>query len=539
MANQLKDISQIIFENMAETKKEFSEDIIKKLGSNETLIVYCKLCEMLNWFALAERKESKSTKLILTVAEIIKWVAEEEYVDGVEKFEDVNVKKLERYYWKAYEAEQSTSAFLSENAKLFNVNILNSEKDKERVQFKYKTKEIDYYESVNHLLVNDYLLSKGIAAQKYVEKYSKHGTPTDRLRTHAIINTEFELPDEYKIYNFTIGQIKEFWNEIYLQSMKVKSENQKTFKRLFQSHKPTVWKDVNDFNLIKLNYEGWNLQSMNIDQIQELLEILSYSGKKKLKTIHSSMVSEPIIKFPNGDYYIIPSVLWYHEAERYTLQILDKFVAHYQNKGMTVATDDAKREMMFVQRLNDVFSYSKFKNDGVKIKDTDIDYIVYDQLSDTVICFETKWIIEPFTPSEIASKDKPLKKALEVQLPKYKEGLESNTEEILKKAFGKEFNHRPKHFYYFVLTNLTIGSGNLDRSNFKVINYRMLKKAVHDTKGNLLAVSQRLNAGITYLPKIKGNIDYKKTKTNCFGVEIIQPEFKVNNEFSLEIKEQS
>ncbi|WP_415841431.1 hypothetical protein, partial [Paenibacillus xylanexedens] len=248
---------------------------------------------------------------------------------------------------------------------------------------------------------------------------------------------------------------------------------------------------------------------------------------------HSSFITEPIIKLANGKYIIIPTTLFDFQIERYVLQVFDKHIGFKQKMKLKVQTDDYKREDIFTAKLNILFNDFKFKNDGLKIGSTDIDYLVYDENSETVVCFEAKWITEPYTPTEIVNKDRSLKKALEIQLPNYQRELESNTETLLKKAFGHHFNAKPKYFFYFALTNLSIGSGSLDRSIYKVINFRLLKKALRDTDYNILEASQKLNFDF-YIQDYNKFIESIVSTSSCFGAEVRQPEFRYLGGYDLD-----
>jgi hypothetical protein len=159
---------------------------------------------------------------------------------------------------------------------------------------------------------------------------------------------------------------------------------------------------------------------------------------------------------------------------------------------------------------------------------------VYDENSKTLICFELKWIIEPFTPSEITKKEKSLEKAIKKQLPTYKKAVEENTSKTLKVAFGNNFNETPNNFYYFVLTNVSVGSGLLDREIYKIANIRMLEKALAESEGNLEILSKILTEE-RYIQNVSSYFEFKMSKQNCFGINIIQPEFRYKGGFSLDI----
>lgn len=522
-------ISKKIFKEIERVRKEFKKEIIDKIGSNNTIQIYSQIYEAYFYEGLRGSHVIHETKLKAIVAEIIRWVSHENFVEDKE-ISSLDYSTYKKYFFKAYEVEQSNSAFISNFAELFEVKILSENK----LQFKYKNTEIQKMEHINHILISEYLDNKGRISQVFIDEAKEDRKEiTIDIRTQAILKAEFELPEDYRVLGYSILQIKEFWSLIFKDTMTANKDNGNYFKGFVEKNKEIHLEDVRGFRLVDITVDDWELKNINKEQVAELLEIFSYTGKKKFNTINSTFTTEPIIKMPNGDYKVIPSSLSGYQAERYSMQVFDKLIDYYQNvEKEEVLTDDMKREFLFVDKLNILFKQFKYKKDTVKLNDTDIDYIVYDEKSKTVLCFETKWLIEPLTPVEISSKDKALQKALEVQLPKYKKEMESNTQELLNKAFGKDFNETPYNFFYFALTNLSIGSGMLDRSNFKVINIRMLEKGMKDSNGSLLSLSHRLEAN-TYLPKLKSLIDNKVEKTVCFGIEVRQPVFKYHGGFSL------
>ncbi|PWW20221.1 hypothetical protein DFO73_11635 [Cytobacillus oceanisediminis] len=527
----LKSISNKIFEEMDLIKNDFFREVVSVIGSNNTISYYCKLYEALfyDYLKTYETFINNDAKIIHVIAEIIKWVWEGEIVEDKD-FSNIDFNVLHNYFQKVYEVHQSNTAFLSEYFNLFTANIINDEK----VSFTYINKEVDFYEKVNHLLITDFQEHKGRKIIEKKEKAKKNGRYLNaQFHAKNLVECDFELPDDYRILDFTIGQVKEFWKHLYTDAWNKKSLNVLEFKKFVNKNQEISYDKVNNFKLMEVNPEKWNLRSLTLDKAKDMLEILSFNGQKKFNRIHSSLISEPIIKMPDSRYIIIPSAIFSHEPERYSLQVFDKHISYYQNIGQEVPTDDDRREVIFVEKLYKLFRDFKYKKDSVNIPDSDIDYIVFDEITKTLICFELKWITEPFTPSEIKTKEKPLVKGLEIQLPKYKNAAEGNTLKTLKSAFGNNFDETPVNFYYFVLTNLTIGSGFLNRSTYKIVNIRMLEKALSECENNLKVLSEILFEE-RYIKNAGDFIETTVTTKKCLGIEISQPEFSYKGGFSLE-----
>ncbi|KAB2332236.1 hypothetical protein F7731_16815 [Cytobacillus depressus] len=527
----LKSISGKNLENVNKLKKEFFKDVISKVGSNNTIIFYCRYYEELFYRHLILKNSfiESDTKITQIVAEITKWVWEEDYIEDSD-IGNITFSIFQDYFDKVYEVHQSNVAFLSEHFNIFKAEIL----ENKTVQFNYASKEIEFYENVNNLLITDYRENKAkwfanaIASGKKLKRYIN-----GRYHANHFLNIEFELPDDYSVLGYSIRQLKEFWFHIYNDAWEIKEHNYNLFKILATGKKKLIHDKLDDFRILEINPSKWKLRTLTYEIVGNLLEMFSYNGQKKLGVIHSSLISEPIVQLPDSRYIVIANIILTHEPERYSLQVFDKYISHYQNHGVKVPTDDSRREDIFIDRLNYVFNNYKYKKDSVNIPGSDIDYIVFDENSKTLICFELKWIIEPFTPSEITKKEKSLEKALKKQLPTYKNALEESTSQTLKKAFGNNFSETPINYFYFVLTNISVGSGLLDRSTYKIVNIRMLEKALDESKGDLEKLS-RILIEEKYIQNASNYFDSKMSKQNCLGINIIQPEFRYKGGFSLE-----
>ncbi|MBP2244258.1 hypothetical protein [Paenibacillus xylanexedens] len=536
--NLIDSISSRIFAEIDKVRAEFKTDIIDYAGSNNTILLYCKLHEIFYYNHLFSKGQhiQNTSKLKYTISEIISWVSNEEFIEDKE-IKEIDLykleNKLESYFIRAIEVSQCSSAFLSNYANIFNV----VEVDKNSVEFKYKSEDLEKFENINHLLITEYIQSNRKEFENKMRKgqhQKKYRNDPYKFNAESILNTDISLPDDYTMLDISIAQIKEFWLNIYILAYKTDKSNIDYAKSCAKSKGHISFNNgFKNIEIVELNFEEWPLEKLDEKSLNLLLEMFSYNGIKKEQTIHSSFITEPIIKLANGKYIIIPTTLFDFQIERYVLQVFDKHIGFKQKMKLKVQTDDYKREDIFTAKLNILFNDFKFKNDGLKIGSTDIDYLVYDENSETVVCFEAKWITEPYTPTEIVNKDRSLKKALEIQLPNYQRELESNTETLLKKAFGHHFNAKPKYFFYFALTNLSIGSGSLDRSIYKVINFRLLKKALRDTDYNILEASQKLNFDF-YIQDYNKFIESIVSTSSCFGAEVRQPEFRYLGGYDLD-----
>lgn len=530
---ELSTISKKVMDNISATRKSFKTEVIDQIGSDNTIVFYCKYYEIRYYSYIihnGKRMENLS-KLKYTLDELITWVSTEDFVEDKEILRK-DIINMERFFDKALEARQASAAFLSIHAGLFDTIKLS---DKE-IHFKYKNEEVERFEDINHLLINDYLYNKVSKFNKEFEK-NKHkrinkNNPYLYL-AQTILDTEIELPLDYTMFDISMEKIKEFWLIIYKEAYEKEIHNRHIVKKYNKAMQFNMHK-TNQMELTEIKIKNWDLEELKLtfNEVEKLLDIFSFNGLKKKDTIHSSFITEPIVKLPSGKYIVIPTSLQDYQVERYALQVFDKHISYGQRKKENIQTDDDKREAIFSDKLDVTFKNFKWKNRNIKVNSTDIDYIVYDEKSKSVISFELKWITEPYTPMEIKNKDVLIEKALKIQLPNYKKELESNKESILLKAFGKEFREEPEHYYYYALTNLTIGSGLVDRSEFNVINNRLLEKALEDSNYNLMITAEKLDRE-EYTRNYKNYIDSIESKAMCYGISITQPEFRYLNGFSL------
>lgn len=529
MEAKVREFSKNIIEEINSAKLDFYSEVIEKIGSDNTIIFYCKFCEFLWYENLYSKKSPMSniSKITLALGEIIRWVKSQKHVND----QTIDLKiDFGSYFKLALKTVDSRSAFLSYSGGLFDVESVSDSE----VKFIYKSADIEKYESINHLLITDHKDYKTEIFNKKLSQGKKSGRMLNpNFISRAIVNTEFTLPNDYRMLNYTISELKEFWYQLYKYVKSTELLNKNVLKGI--TNYTDENKFANDIHIPIIKKDQMKPKGLEFQKYSDLLDMFSFNGNNKFKRIHSSLVTEPFIELSGERYCTVPMFLHYYETQRYTLQIFDKYIDYYEkNSTLTVIKDDFRRESLLTERLDSIFEGFTKKGKNIKVKDTDIDYIVYDNLNKTLMCFELKWLTEPHTPTEIIGKDVNLVKALEVQLPKYKRSINEDVDNILKKAFGTDFNETPEHFYYFVVTDITIGSGHLNRNEFKVVNFRMLQKAVCDSAFNLYLAAQKLDSNL-YIDSYNDYFEKVSLKSICFSIGVSQPESRYRGGFSLSV----
>ena len=402
----------------------------------------------------------------------------------------------------------------------------------EYIQYSFKNEEIGYFEIVNDFLLQDLIEHKGNKQYPSRPEYDPNESIEFRIikMRHyfkKVLDVEFNLPDEYRIGPYKIKEIKEIWNFILI---KMDIEYYNNLIKMSEANPlfPT---------LIELDYKIYPFEICDRETVKKFLDDFTYKGpnlKKdtKGKTIYSSFETEPILK-NEGRYIISPSFIMDYHIGRNTNSTLNRI---YNDQA---SIDADQKEGIFVEEL--VESLKGYNNlmfkQGIPIQspeETNIDLVIYDKNTKTMLAMEIKWLNEPGTPVEIRSKDEDLKKGLNTQLLKYKKGIEKNKQNIMGQYFSQNSTYNALHL--FVLTRGSIGSGKIDRSKYgyEIINNRMLLKALKESEGDLISAVKKLQNRY-YLPKKDEHfIIVNENPRNMKDIKYVSPGYRQIKEYSLD-----
>lgn len=359
------------------------------------------------------------------------------------------------------------------------------ESDKNTIHIEFSSPDIAYFEAVNEIILTNYNHQKFNKMPGFdVGKISSLGIyagTTVKSRMIKKLDIEFELPDDYEIGPYSIKQIKEIWAVVMTKAFMQIMENIKGEK-----YTPKLMQ--------LLEMDKFHYKYSSTDVVNGLLKDLTYIGNYqkmniKGKPIYSNFLTEPIVEV-NGKKLISPSVVLNYQVSRNRLSTLNRIYGDDSHK---------QKGEQFTNELNkNIEEYTHLLSaQEVPIKKpskTDVDFALFDKRSETLLIFEIKWFNEPVTPIEIKSKDDELEKATTKQLPNCYKGILDNPSDFIYKAFGIKLTDPGNlNLHGYVLTRCTVGSGNINRNNFEIINHNMLIHALKDCKGDLLCVKERLN----------------------------------------------
>lgn len=385
------------------------------------------------------------------------------------------------------------------------------ESDNDTIYINFVSPDVAYFEAVNEIILTNYNYQKfnkmpSVDVGKMLS-LGKYAGTTVKTRMLQKLDIEFELPDDYVIGPYSIKQIKEVWGYVMTKAFMQIMENTKNRK-----YTPKLMQ--------LLEMEKFPYKYSSKDDVNGLLKDLTYIGnyqKKntKGKPIYSNFLTEPIVEI-NGKKLISPSIILNYQVSRNILSTLNRIYGDdsHKQKGEQFTKDLIKHIKDYPHLLS---------AQEVPIKkptETDVDFALFDPRTETLLIFEIKWFNEPVTPIEIKSKDAEIEKATTKQLPNCYKGILHNPTNFIHKAFRvKLSNPNNLKLQGYVLTRCTVGSGNINRNNFEVINYKMLLTALKDCNGDLLSVKELLNDRRFY-PKQNEDFDFG-TVANKVGEYIL------------------
>lgn len=429
--------------------------------------------------------------LSLLVREVMKRDGIKEQLECLEDREIIQIGN--EAFERALEQIRAESLFTSMHRGLFSGTVISDKESKECIRFTYKNSEIAFYEAINAQILNDYNMTKRInymsPEELGIRKFNPWTFIKIRHNANKWMDADFQLPNDYQIGPYKIREIKEVWAYVITKAYIEYYSN-------LSKELPT---------LMELNYKAWRYTYTSMEVAGKLINDLTYKGEKhkkntKNKFIYTTLLTEPILEI-DGKKLISPTLILNYQASRNIISTLNRIYEGHPEFDSSIHSD--RKEGIFTSELIDSLSnYNNFKFSSsigiTKPVKTDVDFAIYDTNSMTLACFELKWLNEPVTAVEIHNKDKELTKAISIQLPNYKLGIEDNIDEFIIKAFKEKFI--VKKIYYFVLTKGTIGSGDIKRDKYQIINQRMLIKALYDYKGDLVKALEMLK-GNYYQPK--------------------------------------
>ncbi|WP_290779501.1 hypothetical protein [Exiguobacterium sp. UBA5002] len=384
---------------------------------------------------------------------------------------------------------------------IYDLDLRNT--NEKKISFIYKTENIAKFEAINGIILH----------KKNLEFQEKHkqimlSAPKGNLeKYYKFIVSEwvdllFSIKEDYKISDYSIKDLKLVLKYLYYETIVKDREN-------------TLKNDPYSIEILLLNENSWKEQVVGVKKelIIKILDDLTFTSLDYATQKKSNPFLSPIFTLNNSK-VLIPHFIFQNSIQR---NILTSLIRKYEEANY----DSALRIHLITDPIT-LFIKHRFIHleiyEEVAINGSDIDYIIYDKIKSNAIIFEIKSFSEPITALEIKNKDKDIRKGIQNQLKKHKEYLE-NTDNLL--SLQSQISvPKLSNLHYFLLTQTTIGSGEVDRSEFNTINVELLIKCLVMSNGDLEVCSKLLNSN-DLLPKEQ--IDY----------EIISKKYNIDDEIEI------
>ncbi|MBP1931968.1 hypothetical protein [Ammoniphilus resinae] len=429
-------------------------------------------------------------------------------------------------YIKASQYRIAVELFKPYRQGIFNAQVLNEKPNKERIKFQYKTEKIAVFEAINEYLLHDYNSIKeklfSEAEGELARKLNKNNGSIEDLSSGMAeinINTYFDLPNELKIGKYTIEQIEKFWIQVMTAVYRCRLYND----FLKEESEPLL-------SIVVIDELPWSNSNLEDDTIQGLINDLTYVPNAKGR--FTTLRTEPFVQLQDGRRVLSPSLAYTYNACR---NVVSALYRKYGNQKGEEDNSSLKEDFFILELQSKIKKYTNLLTSAkVPLKEPlpDVDFVIYDKKTKSLVALELKWFTEPATYIEVKNKDLEIEKGLN-QIIGYKSGILCNQQEFMLNAFGEKLP--VKNLKCFVLTRITVGSGLIDsisQEDERVISIRIFLKALANAHGNL---ESAVNAVCKYFPKEGTHFKITNEKKSIGNSTVYYPAISLGKrKFSLE-----
>lgn len=327
------------------------------------------------------------------------------------------------------------------------------------------------------------------------------------LAKHIMANMS-ELPEEWEFDFFSLKEYKEFWRVLLTLTF------------------------IHNLSCMASNAEGGGLNSCVMIKTYEELEnqFLSYTNlsKERIKAIidfitynpnlrNVDILWQPLIKLSTSEYAISPSIIMTSSYERNIISLINK--VDQKSYSKISSTKEAIMSCEITEKLKKYINLKSAFSRPLPDRLPDMDMVLYDSVTKTVLVGELKWLIATDSIQEVCARDEDIKKGIE-QVKLIKEYIENNVSDTLNRAFENP-NYEVENIFSCVITRNNVGTSEIEE-NISVINEDSFFYILEKYKGNLEEVVRSIEEK-EYYPIL--NTDYKVVKKN---IEYAGYTFKVD-----------
>ncbi|ALB48005.1 hypothetical protein [Clostridium beijerinckii] len=315
--------------------------------------------------------------------------------------------------------------------------------------------------------------------------------------TQYILEDISELPEEWKFKSFSLKEYKEFWMALltlsFIHSLSCMSSTAKGGGL----NSCVIIKTYEELEKIFLSRTN-----LSKERIRIIIDLITYNPNLK----NGDILWQPLIKLSTLEYAISPSLIMTSSYERNIISLINKVDQKSYSK-----ISSTKEEIMTCEMREKLKEYTNLKlafHRPLPDPLPDMDIVLYDTITKTLITGELKWLIATDSIQEVCARDEDIKKGIE-QVKLIKEYISNDLPDTLNRAFENR-NYEVESAFSCVITRNNVGTSE-NGENIPIINEDSFFSLLEKHKGNLKQVVIDIKQK-EYYPVL--NNDYKVVKND-------------------------
>ena len=313
--------------------------------------------------------------------------------------------------------------------------------------------------------------------------------------TQYIIGAISQLPEKWQFKSFSLKEYKDFWRALLTLAFIHSLACMSSIAKGCGLKSCVIIKKYEELEEIFLNRTN-----LSKERIRAIIEFITYNPK----LTNVDIVWQPLIKLSTLDYAISPSLIMSSSYERNIISLINKVDQKSYSK-----ISSTKEKIMTYEIKEKLKKYTNLRSAFHRpLPDPlpDMDIVLYDNITKTLITGELKWLIATDSIQEVCARDDDIKKGIE-QVKLIKKYIANNLSDTLNRAFENK-NYEVKNIFSCVITKNNVGTSE-NEENISVINEDSFFSFLEKYNGNLQQVGTAIKQK-EYYPVL--NNDYKVVK---------------------------
>ena len=257
--------------------------------------------------------------------------------------------------------------------------------------------------------------------------------------------------------------------------------------------------------------------------IQKIISILVFDWKLK----NNDVIYQPIIQLTSTQYALSPHLFLNSNPERNLISIIQK----YQNKTEYSVLTNKRESLMAEQIVSGVNHSEWYIKESVNLPSTlpDIDLLLYDPESNSILLCELKWLNSPDSTSEVYARQDDIDKGVR-QSEATLQYVKENPKDCLSRAFGNQIVSNID--FSDTIISACVVSKNTIRTSLEtipVINQKQLLDVCIRCKFNLMQIISSVESR-SYLSKLPSRYIETDHKIEYAGYNFFIPVIELRDE---------